>query len=195
MTPEDFRRKATASTTIDILATLFIIVLAAVVWSPILHSSSSLLDNPYIAVLPFDRIGIDQEQDNLTNRMDEDITKYLSKTNGIFVKRLQPQEQENWRFRHPSMFSYKGKLGNVKQIAEKLGVRYILTGRVYKSGDNSRITAQLIDAFNGRLLWMNRYSDSMSDFSSLKNAIAHQIVDGIVMKLDSSNERYIDSCC
>ncbi|UCE55720.1 MAG: hypothetical protein JSV31_09800 [Desulfobacterales bacterium] len=127
--------------------------------------------------------------------MDEDITKYLSQTNGTFVKRLQPQEQENWRFRHSSMFSYKGKLGNVKQIAEELGVRYILTGRVYKNGDNLRITAQLIDAVNGDLLWVNRYTDSMSDFSSLKNAIAHQIVDGIVMKLDSSNERYIDSCC
>ncbi|UCE56075.1 MAG: hypothetical protein JSV31_11700 [Desulfobacterales bacterium] len=195
MAQEDFRRKATANTTINILAALFIIALATVVWSPSLRSSLSLLDNPYIAVLQFDRIGIDQEHDNLTDRLNEDLTKVLLNRNGVFVKKLQPQEQERWRLRHRSNFSYKGKLGYVKQIAEELGVRYILTGRVHKNGDNFRVTAQLIDAFTGDLLWVNRYTDSIGGFSSLKNAVAYKIVDDMVINLVSSGDKNIDSCC
>lgn len=187
MDHEGFRPKATLNVTISILAVLFIIGMAALVWSP-LRSSSALLDSSYVGVLQFDRVGIDQEQNSLIDGMDEYIINTLSKRNGVFVKRLQPQDQEARRSRHRARFSYKGSLGRVKQIAEEHGVRYILTGKVHKYGDNFRVSTRLIDAVTGDLVWINRYKDSIGEFSSVKNVIADKIVDDLAMELVALNE-------
>lgn len=187
MAQEDFGSKASINVTINILAVLFIIAMAALVWSP-LRSSPALLDNPYIAVLQFDRVGRDQEQNNLIDSIDENIIKGLSNTNGVFVKRIQPQDQEKRSSRLRNYFSYKGSLGRVKQIAEEQGVRYIITGKVHNYGDNLRLTTKLIDAVTGDLLLIKQYKYSIGEFSFLKNAVADKIVDEIAVELVALNE-------
>jgi len=187
MAQEDFGSKASINVTINILAVLFIIAMAALVWSP-LRSSPALLDNPYIAVLQFDRVGRDQEQNNLIDSIDENIIKGLSNTNGVFVKRIQPQDQEKRSSRLRKYFNYKGSLGRIKQIAEEQGVRYILTGKVHKYGDNLRQTTKLIDAVTGDLLLIKQFKHSIGEFSFLKNAVADKIVDEIAVELVALNE-------
>ena len=96
-----------------------------------------LPDKPSIAVLAFDNMSGDPEQDYLCDGIAEDIITQLSQFYNLFV------------IARNSSFSYKGKKVKVRQVAEELGVRYVLEGSVQKSGDRVRITAQLVDAITG----------------------------------------------
>ena len=98
-----------------------------------------LPDNPSIAVLPFVNLSEDTRQGYLSNSITEQIITGLSKDPHLFVIDRQ------------STFVYKDKPVKIQQVAEELGVRYVLEGAVQKSGDNVRITAQLIDALKGRI--------------------------------------------
>jgi TolB-like protein len=136
-----------------------------------------LPDKPSIAVLPFDNLSGDPEQEYFCDGMTEDLITDLSKISGIFV------------IARNSTFTYKGKPVKIKQVAEELGVRYVLEGSVRKAEDKVRINAQLIDAINGHHLWAERYTGNIGDVFSLQDKITQDIVSSLAVKL-TGGEQY-----
>jgi len=130
-----------------------------------------LPDKPSIAVLPFDNMSGDPEQEYFSDGLTEEIITDLSKTPKIFV------------IARDSTFTYKGKPAKVKQVAEELGVRYVLDGSVRKSESRVRITAQLIDALSGRNLWAERYDRDLKDIFTLQDEITMKIINALQVKL------------
>ena len=104
-----------------------------------------LPEKPSIAVLPFANMSGDPEQEYFSDGMTEDLITDLSKISGLFV------------IARNSTFSYKGKPVKIRQVAEELGVRYVLEESVRRAGDQVRINTQLIDATTGHHLWAERY--------------------------------------
>jgi len=111
----------------------------------------ALPDKPSIAVLPFVNMSEDPKQEYFSDGLTDEIISALSKVPKLFV------------IASHSTFSYKGRQVKIQQVAEELGVRYVLEGSVRKSEDRVRITAQLIDALKGHHLWSERYDRTMSD--------------------------------
>jgi adenylate cyclase len=123
-----------------------------------------LPDKPSIAVLPFDNLSGDSEQEYFSDGITEQIITSLSKVPYIFV------------IARNSTFAYKGKSAKIQQIAEELAVRYVLEGSVQKSGDRVRITVQLIDATTGHHLWAENYDRMVKDIFALQDEIAMKIM-------------------
>ena len=138
-----------------------------------------LPDKPSIAVLPFVNIGKDPKQDPISDGMTEEIINALSKVPEVFV------------IARNSTFVYKGKTTDVRQVAEDLGVQYILEGSVRMSGDTVRVTAQLIDAINGHHLWSERYDRSVRDIFALQDEITMRILTELRVKLTHVEEARI----
>ena len=115
------------------------------------HEPLTLPDKPSIAVLPFDNLSGDPEQEFFADGMAEDIITGLSRFRSLFV------------IARNSTFAYKGKSPDVREVAQDLGVRYILEGSVRRGGQRIRITAQLIDAEVGSHLWAERYDRDLED--------------------------------
>ena len=111
--------------------------------------SFALPDKPSIAVLPFTNMSADPEQEYFVDGMTEDLITDLSKFSGLFV------------VARNSVFTYKDRAVKVGQIAEELGVRYILEGSARRSGEQVRINAQLIDALSGGHVWAERYDGEL----------------------------------
>lgn len=130
-----------------------------------------LPDKPSIAVLPFETIGDDSEQDYFADGITDDLITDLSKISGLFVIA-----------RH-SVFTYKDKPISIEQIHRELGVRYILEGSLRKAGDRVRINAQLIDGTTGGHLWAERYDREIKDIFSLQDEVTQKIVDALAIKL------------
>jgi adenylate cyclase len=118
---------------------------------------------PSIAVLPFENMSGDKEQEYLADGIAEEIITTLSKVPGLIVVA-----------RH-STFSYKGQAIDIKKIGSELGVRYVLEGSVRKSGNRVRITAQLVDADNGHHLWAERYDRNIDDIFELQDEMALKV--------------------
>jgi adenylate cyclase len=135
-----------------------------------------LPDKPSIAVLAFDNLSGDPEQEYFSDGLSEEIISALSKTNQLFV------------IARNSSFTYKGKPVNVKQIARELGVRYVLEGSVRKSEDRVRITAQLIDATKGNHLWSERYDRDLKDIFALQDEITMKIVTSLQVKITEGEQ-------
>ena len=133
------------------------------------HMAFPLPDKPSIAVLPFTNMSNDAEQEYFTDGMTEDLITDLSKLSGLFV------------IARNSAFTYKNKVVKVKQIAEELGVRYVLEGSVRKAEDQVRINAQLIDATTGGHLWAERYDGVISNVFSLQDEITTKIVTALAV--------------
>lgn len=110
-----------------------------------------LPDKPSIAVLPFVNMSEDVEQEYFVDGMTEDLITDLSKISGLFV------------IARNSVFTYKGTPVKVQQVAEDLGVRYVLEGSVRKSGNSVRINAQLIDVVTGGHVWAERYDEAIAE--------------------------------
>jgi adenylate cyclase len=127
----------------------------------------SLPDRPSIAVLPFQNMSGDPEQDYFADGMVEDITTGLSRINWLFV------------IARNSTFAYKGKSIDVKQIGRELGVRYVLEGSVRKAADRVRITGQLIDTATGAHVWAERYDRKFDDIFALQDDITLSVVGAI----------------
>jgi adenylate cyclase len=136
----------------------------------------SLPDKPSIAVLPFDNLSGDPEQEYIANGITESIITALSKLPQMFV------------IARKSTFTYKGKPVKVKQVSEELGVRYILEGSFQKEGDRLRITAQLIDATKGHHLWSERYDRDLKDFFVLQDEITKNILIALQVKLTEGEQ-------
>jgi TolB-like protein len=126
-----------------------------------------LPDRPAIAVLPFDNMSGDQEQDYFSDGISEDIITALSKLRWFFV------------IARNSSFTYKGKAVHMKQVAAELGVRYVVEGSVRRSGDRVRITAQLNDTATGSHIWAERYDRDLVDVFAVQDEITDAIVTAI----------------
>lgn len=129
-----------------------------------------LPDKPSIAVLPFTNMSGDADQEYFSDGMTEDLITDLSKISGLFV------------IARNSVFTYKGKPVKIGQVAEDLGVRYVLEGSVRRSGNQIRINAQLIDATTGGHLWANRYDGQMDNIFALQDGITQKIVSALEVK-------------
>ncbi|HEY1362017.1 MAG TPA: winged helix-turn-helix domain-containing tetratricopeptide repeat protein [Xanthobacteraceae bacterium] len=130
-----------------------------------------LPDRPAIAVLPFVNMTGDAEQEYFSDGISEDIITALSKLRWFFV------------IARNSSFIYKGRAVHMKQIAEELGVGYVVEGSVRKGGDRLRITAQLNDAATGSHLWAERYDRSLADVFAVQDEITEAIVAAIEPQL------------
>jgi adenylate cyclase len=135
-----------------------------------------LPDKPSIAVLPFVNMSADPKQEYFSDGLTEEIISALSKVPNLFV------------IARNSTFKYKDKPVNVQQVAEKLGVRYVLEGSVRRTGDKVRITAQLIDAITGRHLWTERYDRELKDIFALQDEITLKIVVAMQVELTEGEQ-------
>ena len=138
-----------------------------------------LPDKPSIAVLPFTNMSDDPKQEYFSDGMAEDLMTDLSKISGLLV------------ISRNSSFAYKGKSVEAKQIAEKLGVRYLLEGSVRKAGEQVRINAQLIDATSDHHLWAERYDGKMDNIFGLQDKITKKIVAALEVKLVKAEQKQL----
>jgi len=138
-----------------------------------------LPDKPSIAVLPFVNMSDDPKQEYFSDGMTEDLITDLSKISGLFV------------IARNSTFTYKGKPVKIRQVAEELGVRYVLEGSIRKAGDQVRINVQLIDATTGLHLWADRYDGRMGDVFSLQDKVTQKIVSALAVKLTPGEKELV----
>ena len=137
----------------------------------------ALPDKPSIAVLPFQNISGDPEQEYFADGMVEEIITALSRIRWLFV------------IARNSSFTYKGQAIDVKRVGRELGVRYVLEGSVRKAGGRVRITAQLIDAQSGAHLWADRFDGSMEDVFELQDQVADSVAGVIEPTLQAAEIR------
>jgi TolB-like protein/cytochrome c-type biogenesis protein CcmH/NrfG len=140
-----------------------------------------LPNKPSIAVLPFDNMSDDPQQEYFSDGITEDIITDLSKISGLFV------------IARNSTFTYKGKPVKVQQVAEDLGVRYVLEGSVRKAGEKVRINAQLVDATTGHHLWAERLDGQLGDIFALQDRFTQKIVAALAVKLTADDESLLAS--
>ena len=134
----------------------------------------SLPDKPSIAVLPFQNMSGDPEQEYFADGIVEDIITALSRFRQLFV------------IARNSSFVYKGQAVDVKQVSRDLGVRYVLEGSVRKAANRIRITAQLIDASTGMHLWAERFDGGLEDIFDLQDRVTARVVGEIAPKLEQA---------
>ena len=134
----------------------------------------ALPDKPSLAVLPFQNMSGDPEQEYFTDGMVEDITTAIARLPWLFV------------IARNSSFTYKGKAVDIKQVGRELGVRYVLEGSVRKAGNRVRITGQLIDTTTGAHIWADRIDGSLEDVFALQDQVAGTVVGAIEPKLRQS---------
>lgn len=172
------------------VALVVLVIGALAIWTDYLRPSGSsvpsqqtnaakLPDRPSIAVLPFDNMSGDPEQEYFSDGITEDLITDLSKVSGLFV------------IARNSVFTYKGKAVSVKQVGEELGVRYVLEGSVRKANNRVRITAQLIDARTSGHIWAERYDKELKDIFDLQDEVTQEIVSALAVKLTEEEQKRI----
>ena len=132
-----------------------------------LETPLALPDKPSIAVLPFENMSGDPEQEYFVDGMVEEIITALSRIRLLFV------------IARNSSFTYKGQAIDVKRVGRELGVRYVLEGSVRRGGDRLRITSQLVDALTGAHLWADRFDGSANDVFDFQDKVASSVA-GII---------------
>jgi adenylate cyclase len=146
-------------------------------WKPVFEPASiermalELPDKPSIAVLPFENMSNDADQEYFADGITEDLITDLSKLPELFV------------ISRNSTFTYKGRAVKVGLVAEELGVRYVLEGSVRRVGTQVRINAQLIDALSGGHVWAERYDGSLTDIFALQDKVTGKIVTALALNL------------
>jgi adenylate cyclase len=131
-----------------------------------------LPDKPSVAVLPFQNMSGDPEQDYFADGLVDDIITALSRFRGLFV------------IARNSSFTYKGKAVDIKQVGRELGVRYVLEGSVRKTGARLRITGQLIDTATCAHLWADRFDGALEDIFDLQDKVTQHVIGAIAPELD-----------
>jgi adenylate cyclase len=134
----------------------------------------ALPDKPSVAVLPFQNMSGDVEQEYFADGIVEDIITALSHFKSLFV------------IARNSSFTYKGKAVDIKRVGRELGVRYVLEGSVRKAAGRVRITGQLIDAATGAHLWADRFDGSMEDIFELQDQVTASVVGAVAPKLEEA---------
>jgi len=140
-----------------------------------------LPDKPSIAVLPFDNLSNDPNQEYFSDGITEQITTGLSKISSLFV------------VARNSTFTYKGKPVKIQQVSEELGVRYVIEGSVQKSDDRLRVNAQLIDAIKGDHLWSETYDRELKDIFAVQDDITQKILTALQVKLTRGEQAHVMS--
>ena len=130
-----------------------------------------LPDKPSIAVLPFNNMSGDPSQDYLGDGLSENIIAVLSTSPYLFV------------IARNSSFTFKGKSTKVQEVSEQLGVRYVLEGSVQQSGEKLRVTAQLVDALDGKNLWAERFDRKLNDLFAVQDEITNKISEQMQVQL------------
>jgi len=128
-------------------------------------------EKPSIAVLPFNNMSGDPEQEYFSDGITEDIITDLSNVSGLFV------------VARNTAFTYKGKPVKVEQVGQELGVNFILEGSVRKAGSRVRVTGQLISSKDGGHVWAKRYDRDLTDIFAIQDEITHAIVEQLRIKL------------
>jgi adenylate cyclase len=139
--------------------------------SPRESAGLPLPDKPSVAVLPFTNLSQDPTQEYFSDGVTEALITGLSKISGLFV------------IARNSVFTYKGKPVNVREVGRDLGVRYVLEGGVQRAGSRVRITAQLVDAASGYHMWAERYDREVSDIFAVQDEVTQQIVRALSVKV------------
>ena len=136
----------------------------------------ALPDKPSIAVLPFDNMSDDPQQDYFSDGITEDLITDLSKVSGLFV------------IARNSTFTYKDKPVKIQKVAEDLGVRYVIEGSVRRAGDIMRINVQLVDATTGYHLWAERYDSNFANIFDIQDKINKKIISALSIKLSQGEQ-------
>jgi TolB-like protein len=136
----------------------------------------ALPEKPSIAVLPFQNLSGDPEQEYFADGMVEEITTALSRIRWLFV------------IARNSSFTYKGQAIDVKRVGRELGIRYVLEGSVRKAAGRVRITAQLLEAETGAHLWADRFDGSLEDVFNLQDQVATSVAGAIEQALQAAEE-------
>ena len=137
-------------------------------------STLALPDKPSIAVLPFQNMSGDPEQEYFTDGITEDIITELSRFHSLFV------------IARNSSFSYKGKSPDIRQVGRDLGVRYVLEGSIRKSSNRIRVTGQLIDTLTGNHIWAERYDRVLEDIFAVQEEVTQAIVAAIAPQIEAT---------
>jgi adenylate cyclase len=174
---------------ISLVAAVIVVVAAVAIWHLYLHPTRPpvevaskekmafpLPDKPSIAVLAFVNMSDDPKQEYLADGIAEEIINGLSKCPYIVV------------IARNSTFTYKGKPVKVQQVAEEMGVRYVLEGSLRKTGDKVRITVQLIDALTGQHLFSERYDRELKDILVMQDEITMKILAAVQVKLTAGED-------
>jgi TolB-like protein/class 3 adenylate cyclase len=132
----------------------------------------ALPDKPSIAVLPFQNMSDDPEQEYFTDGITEDIITELSRFHSLFV------------IARNSSFSYKGKSPDIRQVGRDLGVRYVLEGSIRRSSNRIRVTGQLIDTLTGNHIWVERYDRVLDDIFAVQEELTRAIVAAIAPQIE-----------
>ncbi len=184
--PQATSRRFTASDRrrLVLSATIALLIIAGVTtfgywnaWLPGQEPTSAdrkafpLADKPSIAVLPFDNLSGDPQQEYFADGISEDIVTELSRLSNLLV------------IARNSSFTYKDRAVTAQDVGKELGVRYVLEGSVRKSSDRVRITAQLIDATNGYHLWAERYDRKLAEVFAVQDDVTRKIVTALSVKL------------
>jgi adenylate cyclase len=175
-------KKAPKSRWLEVAAVIFFVVIGLVIYQFYVSKQAppvkeALAEKPSIAVLPFDNMSSDPDQEYFGDGISEDLITDLSKIPDLLViSRL-------------SSFTYKGKSVKVQQIGEELGVRYLLEGSVRKANGDVRINAQLIEAATGQHLWAERYDGNMSDIFALQDKITQKISASLAVELTQKEQK------
>ena len=183
--PSQLRRQRAAGVVAVVAIPLFVVA-GVVAWrafeasrievASVERMALPLPEKPSIAVLPFDNLSGDASQDYLADGMTEDIISHVSQIERLFV------------IARNSTFVYKNRPVKVQEVAEELGVRYVLEGSVQKAGERLRITAQLIDALTGRHMWSERFDRDETDLFILQDEIADRIVVALQVELTEGEQ-------
>ncbi len=131
----------------------------------------ALPDKPSIAVLPFQNMSVDPEQEYFADGIVEDIITALSRFKSLFV------------IARNSSFTFKGRAVDIKEVGRRLGVRYVLEGSVRKASGKVRITGQLIDAVTGAHIWADRFERDLTDVFALQDEVTTAVVSAIQPKM------------
>ncbi len=134
-------------------------------------------DLPAVAILPFDNMSGDPEQEYFSDGITEDLITALSRVRQIRV------------VARTSSFSYKGKSPNVRQVSEELGARYVIEGSVRKAGNRIRVTAQLIEGVTGDHIWAERYDREIEDIFDVQDELTETLVGAIAPGIGAAERR------
>jgi len=169
-------------TIVAVTAMLIVLVAAFSIWNYYFrppakeNAATALPEKPSIAVLPFDNLSGDSDQNYLADGITENIITALSKIPEMFV------------IARNSVFTYKGKPIKVQKVAEDLGIRYVLEGSIQKASNRIRITGQLIDATTGHHLWAEQYDRVLEDLFAVQDEITLAIVSSLQVKLTDGEQ-------
>ena len=175
-----------------VVIALLLVIVGGVIWKSYFRSPTPsfevasvekmafpLPEKPSLAVLPFDNLSGDSSQDYFSDGITENIITALSNVTNLFV------------IARNSSFTYKGKPVKVQQVAEELGVRFVLEGSVQRSGGRVRITAQLNDALTGHHLWAENYDREIGDIFALQDDITEHVTVALQVKLTEGEQARI----